>query len=779
VSDTRGNVYARAVGPTTGTGALASQRQELWYAKNLVGGAGASVTATFDGNFNADKSITAHEYTGADQMAPLDVTSAVAVSGANVSGTPATTTAANELIFGATLFQGSGSAGAGFTKRSSIASNVSEDKAVTTTGSYSVAFVNSSQAAVVQMATFRASAQPAPPPSGGASQIVSLSLSLPDSSGPVPPLALTPRVSVLTPALRQQFAAAGGSGGSLVWAVDGVAGGDATRGTVTSAGLYTPPGTAGTHTVTVADQSQTSSATLYVTTYGGTFTHHNDNLRTGQNLNETVLKPANVTPATFGRLFSYSLDGAAFASPLYVAGVSIPGRGVHNVVYVATEHDSVYAFDADGTSAAPLWQRSFLSPGVTTVPASDAGDCCEIGPEIGITGTPVIDPSTNTLYVVAKTKEGTSTYVQRLHALDLGSGSEKFGGPVVIDASVPGGGSGASGGAVAFDPLRQNQRPSLLLNNGVVYVGFSGHADQQPYHGWLLGYDAGTLQQVMKLNVSPNADGGGIWQANGGPAADVAGNIYVITGNGAFDANAGGSDFGDSFLKISPRGTVADYFTPWNQGAMNANDFDLGAAGPLLLPDQPGGHPHLMVSAGKNNTIYLVDRDSMGRYSGTTSDNQIVQSLTNVFPFGTPEPGNYSSPVYFNGTVYFGPIADNIQAFPLSNGLLRTTALTRSADVFKYPGAALAISAVGTSDGILWAIQRNGDCGVQPSCGTAAPGVLKAYDASNLGTLLYSSDQMGNRDTFDAATKFSVPLVANGKVFVGSLGQLTVYGLLP
>jgi uncharacterized repeat protein (TIGR01451 family) len=591
---------------------------------------------------------------------------------------------------------------------------------------------------------------------------------------------IAPRVSVLTPTLSQQFGVVGGTGGSLAWSVDGVVGGDGTKGTITTGGLYTPPATGGTHTVTVAtDQLQTSSASVYVTTYTGTFTHHNDNLRTGQNLNETVLTPTNVNSATFGKLLSYSLDGLSIASPLYVAGVTIPGQGVHNVVYVATEHDSVYAFDADGISAAPLWQRSFLGPGVTTVPPDDTGECCDISPEIGITGTPVIDSSTGTLYVVGKTKEGASTYVQRLHALDLGTGVEKFGGPVVIQAAVPGNGNGSTGGQISFDPLLQNQRPSLLLNNGVVYIGFGSHGDHQPYHGWLLGYSASTLQQVMAFNVSPNADGGGIWQANGGPAADAAGNIYIVTGNGAFDADSGGQDFGDSFLKLAPNGTVTDYFTPWNQGAINANDFDLGAAGPLLLPDQPGPHPHLMVSAGKNNTIYLVDRDAMGRYSATTNDNQIVQSLINIFPFGTPEPGNYSASVYFNGTVYFGPIADNIQAFPVTNGLLRTTALTRSADVFKYPGATMAISAAGTNNGILWAIQRNGDCGVQPSCGTAAPGVLKAYDASNLATLLYSSDQMGSRDMFDFATKFSVPLVANGKVFVGSLGQLTVYGLLP
>ncbi len=591
---------------------------------------------------------------------------------------------------------------------------------------------------------------------------------------------ITPRVSVLTPALTQQFGVSGGNGGTLAWSVDGVAGGDATRGTISPTGLYTPPAVGGTHTVTVTTSlQQTSTAAVYVTTYPGTFTHHNDNMRTGQNLNEIVLTPANVNAARFGKLLSYSLDGLSIASPLYVAGVAIPGQGVHNVVYVATEHDSVYAFDADGLSAVPLWQQSFLGPGVTTVPAADTGECCDISPEIGITGTPVIDPATGTLYVVAKTKEGASTYVQRLHALDLATGAEKFGGPVVIQATVPGNGNGSSAGQISFDPLRENQRPSLLLSNRVVYVGFGSHGDHQPYHGWLLGYDASTLQQVMAFNVSPNADGGGLWQANGGPAADAAGNLYVISGNGAFDANTGGADYGDSFLKITPAGAVADYFTPWNQGSLNANDFDLGAAGPLLLPDQPGPHPHLMVSAGKNNTIYLVDRDAMGHFSGTTSDSQIVQSLVNIFPFGTPEPGNYSAPVYFNGSVFFGPIADSIQAFPLTNGLLRTTPLSRSADVYKYPGATLAISAAGAANGILWAIQRNGDCGVQPSCPTAAPGVLKAYDASNLGTLLYSSDQMGPRDMFDFATKFSVPLVANGKVFVASVGQLTVYGLLP
>ena len=596
---------------------------------------------------------------------------------------------------------------------------------------------------------------------------------------------ITPRVAVLTPGMTQQFAVADPNAGTLIWSVDGVTGGSASAGTITSGGLYTPPGTAGTHTVTVttSDQLKTSSASVFITTHPGVFTHNNDNFRTGRNLNETVLTPANVNAAGFGKLASYTVDGMAQATPLYVANVSIPGVGLRNVVYVATQHDSVYAFDADGRSAAPYWQRSFINPGagVTTVPAGDTGECCDISPEIGITGTPVIDPATGTLYVVAKTKEvsgNSTTYVQRLHALDITTGAEKFGGPVALQASVPGTGQGSQGNTVPFDALHENQRPALLLLNGVVYIGFGSHGDIQPYHGWILGYNASTLQQVLALNLTPNTQGAGIWQANGGLAADSAGNVYFITSNGTFNANTGGKEYGNTFVKIAPNGTVLDYFTPANQSTLDANNWDLGAAGPMLLPDQPGAHPHLLISAGKNNTIYLVDRDNMGHYN-PGGDTQVVQALVNIFPFGTPEPGNYSAPVYFNSTVYFGPVADAIQAFRLTNGLLSTTATQRSAEVYSYPGAALAISANGSANGILWAIQRKGDCGVQVTCGTASPGVLRAYDANDLTVQLYASDQSGSRDTLDYAAKFSVPVVVNGKVFVTSMSKLTIYGFIP
>jgi len=515
------------------------------------------------------------------------------------------------------------------------------------------------------------------------------------------------------------------------------------------------------------------------TSYTGTFTYHNDNARTGQNLNETILTWANVNQAHFGKKFSYPLDGIAYASPLYVANVLIPGQGGHNVVYVATEHDSVYAFDAEGLIPTPLWKMSFIDPaaGVTTVPSADTGDCCDLTPEVGITGTPVIDQGTGTLYVVAKTKEvvgGTTTYVQRLHALDITTGAERCGGPAVIQASVPGTGDGNDGhGKVPFNALRENQRPALLLNNGVVYIGFASHADQPPYHGWVLGYDAHTLQQVMAYNDTPNGSDGGIWQSGGGLAADSAGNIFFVTGNGTFDANTvGGMDYGDSIEKISAGGSVLDYFTPHDQAALSAADLDLGSGAALLLPDQGGPHPHLLVTAGKGGTMYLIDRDTgkMGQFN-PTDDSQIVQSLPNIFPNpgGSNTLGNFSVAVYFNGFVYFSPVAGTIQTFQLSNGLLSTAPTSHSAAAVPYafPGGMLAMSANGTTNGILWAVQR---------VGATTPGVLHAYKATDLSSELYNSNQAGSQDTLGVAAKFNIPLVANGKVYVAGTDQLTVYG---
>lgn len=589
---------------------------------------------------------------------------------------------------------------------------------------------------------------------------------------------VTPRRAVVTFTQQQQFQA---SFSGATWSVDGVVGGTSGSGTITAGGLYAPPSAVGSHTVTASSGAAAANATVYVTNYPGTFTHHNDNFRTGQNLGETVLTPANV-PTQFGKLFSYALDGIAYASPLYVANVNIPGRGFHNVVYVATEHDSVYAFDADGLSVTPLWQTIFINPaaGVTTVPPVDTGECCDIKPEIGITGTPVIDPGSGTLYVVAKTKEvvgGNTNYAQRLHALDIATGAEKLGGPVVLQASVTGSGIGSQGNVLPFNSLRQNQRPALLLENGVVYIGFASHGDNQPYHGWVLGYNATTLQQVLAYAATPDNEGGGIWHSGGGLAADAAGNIYFVTGDGTFTANSpGGRDYGDSFIKLAPGGAVVDYFTPWNQSDLDLGNIDLGAGGLLLLPNQSGTHPHMLLGAGKNGTLYLIDRDAMGHFHAN-DDSQIVQSLVDIFPNGTPEPGNFSAPVYFNESVFFSPITDNVQAFQFSNGLLSTAPTSRASGIYAFPGGTLAISASGGANGILWIVERHG---VDPDGGgVVAPGVLHAVDPANLSDEYYNSDQAGSRDTMDFAAKYNIPLVANGKVFVAGETQLTIYGLLP
>ncbi len=380
--------------------------------------------------------------------------------------------------------------------------------------------------------------------------------------------------------------------------------------------------------------------------------YHNDLARTGQNLSETTLTAANVNTKTFGKLFRYALDGQVYAQPLYVPSVSIPGNGTHNVVYVVTEHDSVYALDADsnsGANATPLWQVSFINPsaGVTTVPYQNALNCTQITPEIGITGTPVIDPASNTMYLVAMTMEtsgGSTNYVHRLHSLDVTTGAERVGSPVVIQATVPG--TGDHGTTVTFIPRNYKARPGLLLLNGVVYTSWSSHCDAGVYHGWIMGYDATTLAQVTVYNVTPNGTQASFWASGVAPAVDEHNNIYVVSGNGNFNANAGGPDLGESFIKLTTDGglVVADYFTPFNQFDLNNRDLDTGSSGALLLPDSVGSaaHPHLLTSAGKEGRVYLLDRDNMGQFQ-TGSDSQIVQSIAMA------NGGLFGIPAYFNG----------------------------------------------------------------------------------------------------------------------------------
>ncbi len=537
------------------------------------------------------------------------------------------------------------------------------------------------------------------------------------------------------------------------------------------------PTASGTFMVTLevsdsASPTQSTEALLSITVTArlAVATELYDNLRTGRNLNEVTLTPSTVASSRFQELFSLGVDGYIYAQPLYVEEVAVPGNGIHNVLYVATEHDSVYAWDADsstGQNSNPLWHISFINPsqGITTVSSHDV-NCDNLVPEIGITSTPVIDLSNNTLYVVAETKENGS-YFQRLHALDLTSGAEKFGGPVVIAATYPGSGDGSSGGILTFDPLQELNRPGLLLNNGNLYITWASNCDADPYHGWVIAYDETTLQQTGVWVTTPNGYRGGVWMSGGGIAADASGNLFLSSGNGTFDTSGSPTDFGDSIVRLSAGSqgiTLTDYFTPYDQGTLEQGDKDLGSGGVLLLPDQPGSHVHELVEAGKEGTIYLVDRDNMGHYN-SSNNSQIVQSLTGEIR------GVFSVPTYWNNYVYIGGISDHLKAFSLSNGLLSLQPVSESGWVFTFPSASTSISANGNQDGIVWAIQadqytNNGD------------DILYAFDATNLATQLYATTQDPERDNPGPAAKFQIPVVANGKVYVGTATQVSVYGLV-
>jgi hypothetical protein len=500
--------------------------------------------------------------------------------------------------------------------------------------------------------------------------------------------------------------------------------------------------------------------------------YHNDLAGTGQNLNETILTPATVNSNTFGRLFSTPVDGYVFPMPLYLSGVEIPGKGTHNIVFVATAHNSLYAFDADsnhGENAAPLWQVSFINPvaGITTIPTSVLG--FSDPSEIGIMGTPVIDAVSGTLYVVAKIRDTNAVpvrYFARFYALDVATGIPKFGSPVDIQGSAPGTGNGSLSGVLPFNPLYEANRCGLLLLNGIVYVTFASHNDLGPYHGCVVGYDSQTLEQVAFFYTTPNGSQGGIWMSAGAPTADEEGNIYCVTGNGAFDLNSGGVDFGNTFLKLATGATnlfVADYFAPYNAVALNSGDQDLGTCAPLLLPDAAGSvaHPHLLVAGSKPGVMYLVDRDNMGHFNAF-NNSQIVQSLQVAQLWNTL--------AYFNNFIYVCPGNNYLAAYSVTNAHISTTPMMRSSYRFAANGASPSISANGTNGAIVWVVEKDA------SFTGRGPAVLRAFDAMNLTNQLYSSNDAGARDQLQIAREFQVPVVANGKVYVATQTGLSVFG---
>jgi hypothetical protein len=601
---------------------------------------------------------------------------------------------------------------------------------------------------------------------------------------PASTVAITPKVAALTSKLTQQFQATinGQVSTDVTWSVDNVVGGNSTVGTITTSGLYTPPTAAGTHKVRAksnADQSQIALSFAYVSNYPGTVTYQNDNARTGQNLSESILTTGNVNSTQFGKLFSYPVDGKVYAQPLYVANLNVPGKGFHNVIYVATEHDSIYAFDADNRQTTPLWQVSFINPsaGVNTLTIGITGGedlfCDSMKPEVGITGTPVINPATNTMYVVVRTKEvnGSSTnFVQRLHALDITTGAEKPSSPVVIQGSYPGHGVGSDGqGNVLFDPLYNNQRSGLMLLNGLLYIQWASFCDPASYHGWLMAYDPTSLQQLSLFNSTPNGWGGGIWQSGAAPAADTNGNIFVATGNGTFDASFGSNDYSDSVLKLSTVGglTLTDYFTPFNEYWLIGPDLDLGSGGVTVLPDQPTPPTHLLVAGGKEGTLYLIDRDNLGRYDRSNND-QIVQTLNHAAGGpGTGDKGIWPKGAYWQNQIYYVGTGDVPKAYRLFNGQLSVTPVSSGPLKFGYPGGAPVVSSNGAKNGIVWLVAE--------ATPQHIPVVLYAYNAADLSQQLYASSGTAT----GLGVQFAMTTVANGKVFVGTASELDVFGLLP
>jgi len=498
--------------------------------------------------------------------------------------------------------------------------------------------------------------------------------------------------------------------------------------------------------------------------------YHNDIARTGQNLQETILTTSNVNSSSFGKLFTFPVDGIIDAQPLYLSAVTIPGKGTHNVVYTVTENDSVYAFEADAGTL--LWHKSMLRSGES--PSDDHG-CRQISPQIGVTSTPVIDRSSGphgTIYVVAMSKNS-SNYFQRIHALDMTTGAEEFGGPVTVKARYPGTGDNSHNGYVIFDPGQYAERQGLLLLNHVIYTAWTSHCDYRPYTGWLIGYNESTLAQTSVLNLTPNGSEGSIWQSGAGIASDGK-NLFFLDANGTFETHLNKKgfprkgDYGNGFLKLSTTNNklrVADYFNMFDTVSESDNDEDLGSGGAVVLPpmkDAKGNVRYLAIGAGKDQNIYLVDRNNMGKFN-PKNDDAIYQEIDGVLGGG-----EWATSAYFNGNIYFGPVGNNLLQFRFSKARLATSPNSKSVGSFPYPGTTPSVSANGSSDGIVWAIEHS-----DPD------DVLHAYDASNLANELYNSSQAGNqRDHFGTASHFGTPMIVNGEVYVGTTKNVTVFGLL-
>jgi hypothetical protein len=495
-------------------------------------------------------------------------------------------------------------------------------------------------------------------------------------------------------------------------------------------------------------------------------TYHNNIARNGLNNKETILTLSNVNSASFGKLFTLPADGLVDAEPLYLSAVSVGGV-THNLVIVVTEHASVYAYDTD--TGAKVWQVTTLKSGETT---SDKRGCGQVSPEIGITSTPVIlRPKTGNpvIFAVAMSKDSSGKYHQRLHALDATSGAEVRGGPVDITGTYPGTGDNSSGGNVIFDPAQYKERAGLLLVGNTLYLGWASHCDIRPYTGWIMGYNATSLAQTTVINLTPNGNEGAIWNSGAGMASDGSGNIFLLVANGVFDStlNASGfpidGDYGNAFLRLNTKSglAVSDYFEMDNEASENGSDVDLGSGGTLLLSqkDSTGKTWQLAVGAGKDSNLYVVDRTNMGKFS--SSSNNIYQELVGALPGGV-----WSMPASFSGNIYYGPVGSPILKFQFQNAKLLTSAVAKTTNSFAYPGTTPSVSANAGNNAIVWATENTN------------PAVLHAYNARTL-IELYNTNQAANgRDHFGVGNKYITPMIANGKVFVGTTTGVGVFGLL-
>jgi hypothetical protein len=518
----------------------------------------------------------------------------------------------------------------------------------------------------------------------------------------------------------------------------------------------------------VADTGAEAAVEAGTPPLGDVLTQHNDTARTGATIHETTLTVANVRQATFGRLFSRAVDDQIYAQPLVRLQVPVADAGVHDVLYVATMNDTVYAFDADSLSAsAPLWQTSLDDPanGIVPVAHTDVGSACapfsNISGNIGIESTPVIDPVAGRMYVVAKMKNASGTQSYTLHALDIGTGRDAVP-PVVIQPSVAGTGAGSDAGVITFDASVENQRASLLLANGKVYIGFGGYCESGNYHGWLVAYDATTLAQSAVFVATPNGSGSGIWMSGGGPSADASGNVYVLASGGTMDVNAGGADFSEALLALTPSLTVADWFTPYDYATLTSSGNFYGSAGVLLVPGTT-----LAISGSETSKLYVNDTTSLGHWNAS-GDTQIVQS----FQLGGTE--IHGGAVTLGGMVYVWAAGDTLRRYQVSGGMLTLAQAGPSPLSSGLPGGVLSLSANGAVPGtaVLWVSQpRTGDASQ-----TTVPGILQAYDASNVATELWDSLEVAGDDC-GAFAKFAPPTIANGKVYLPSFAnQVCVYG---